>query len=775
MKKGGVLPLLLLFPVLAGIGVLTTLWSHTDKETLTYLGLDQQAFHAPSAVATAGLTAATFSPAAKPVLKVAPNLDPAVLAQHCPLAKGTWCGGYWQQQPVPAKPPPQGSKACSNPSCNGVGWCNYDTGTCTCRAGYTGDDCSLPKKRECYNMGPHKRDKNMTSGIWLHTRCAGVCDDDVGECFCPSETTYGLKPENGAAARLKARPMNNVHPKTTKEGLVVPWSWKTHSYDDVFGPDGWCNAANPKRHLDCLLDGLAGPTCSIHTEQVCMNQCSGHGECRQGFCMCDPGWYGHDCAQRKKGAHASPGDVLKARPWLKHVLQPVPAALPPSERPFRNRPFIYVYDLPPEFNAHMMQYRVDKHLCTSRVFEASNVSRFVNYAYSLETHFHELMLTSEHRTLDPNEADYFYVPVHVSCLADVIGKADKPIFPDDVPGVGMWHFRVYHMSMMMREAWKWISTNLPYWDRKKGTDHIWLMTHDEGACYAPVEIWNSVLITHWGRLDMPHGSNSSYPADDYSRERQHPSLPHGWLADSSQAHPCHDPNRHLVVPVFKPPEHYRQSIYLGGPQLPRDIFLFFRGDIGLNRPGCKYSRCTRQKLWDVLYKKKDMWLREKHVNIVFGGGQEAPGDYSNLLSRSKFCLVLTGDGWSARYEDSTSHGCIPVIIMDNTLGPFESQIDYSKFAIRIGEHHLGSIVDTLLAIPPEAVAGMQANLADAWMRFKWSSHQLVQDHVSKIMESNQIQRRADLTGPGIKWAPTGENDAFSTVMQWLFHKLEAQV
>eukprot|EP00967_Tisochrysis_lutea_P071332 scaffold94660_cov15-Tisochrysis_lutea.AAC.1 len=42
------------------------------------------------------------------------------------------------------------------------------------------------------------------------------------------------------------------------------------------------------------------------------------------------------------------------------------------------------------------------------------------------------------RTLDPNEADYFYVPVHVSCLADVIGKADKPIFPDDVPGVGMW-------------------------------------------------------------------------------------------------------------------------------------------------------------------------------------------------------------------------------------------------------------------------------------------------------------------------------------------------
>lgn len=43
---------------------------------------------------------------------------------------------------------------------------------------------------------------------------AGVCDDDVAECYCPPETTYGLKPEDGRAGRLKARPMNNVHPKT---------------------------------------------------------------------------------------------------------------------------------------------------------------------------------------------------------------------------------------------------------------------------------------------------------------------------------------------------------------------------------------------------------------------------------------------------------------------------------------------------------------------------------------------------------------------------------
>lgn len=43
--------------------------------------------------------------------------------------------------------------------------------------------------------------------------------------------------------------------------------------------------------------------------------------------------------------------------------------------------------------------------------------------------------------------------------------------------------------------------------------------------------------------------------------------------------------------------------------------------------------------------------------------EDLPGDYSELLAASIFCLVLPGDGWSARMDDATLHGCIPVIIM----------------------------------------------------------------------------------------------------------------
>jgi hypothetical protein len=128
---------------------------------------------------------------------------------------------------------------------------------------------------------------------------------------------------------------------------------------------------------------------------------------------------------------------------------------------------------------------------------------------------------------------------------------------------------------------------------------------------------------------------------------------------------------------------------------------------------CALRRCIRQKLWK-LYKDND-W-KKKHA-IWYGSYDETPGDYSELLSRSKFCLVIPGDGWSARYEDAATHGCVPVIIMDHTLGPFEALIDYSRFSIRLGEHELHKLVEVLTAVTPGRLAQLQEGLAQAWMRW----------------------------------------------------------
>ncbi len=75
----------------------------------------------------------------------------------------------------------------------------------------------------------------------------------------------------------------------------------------------------------------------------------------------------------------------------------------------------------------------------------------------------------------------------------------------------------------------------------------------------------------------------------------------------------------------------------GGEPFKRDILLFFKGDVGLNRDP-PYSRGVRQKLYKL---SKDGGWREKH-RIFILGPQEAYGQYSQLLSRSIFCLVATG-------------------------------------------------------------------------------------------------------------------------------------
>lgn len=57
---------------------------------------------------------------------------------------------------------------------------------------------------------------------------------------------------------------------------------------------GWCNVdpaeayaskVHFKEECDCKYDGLWGRFCETPVESVCINQCSGNGQCRGGFCQ----------------------------------------------------------------------------------------------------------------------------------------------------------------------------------------------------------------------------------------------------------------------------------------------------------------------------------------------------------------------------------------------------------------------------------------------------------------------------------------------------------
>jgi hypothetical protein len=549
--------------------------------------------------------------------------DAWMSSDFCKMTKGDWCKKYRSQELLPVKPPKRGDKECPN-KCSGVGNCDYDTGTCWCPAGYGGSDCSSPRKRPCWRMGEDKRDLGWTKyHEWSHSRCAGVCDDDIAMCYCPPETKHGhiAAPAGsplGTPPIKVGRPLYWCHPSSDEQGNEIKWG--AVKYPDLFGPNGWCNADISGFRCPCRIDGVVGEWCNIKVEMFCSNQCSGHGSCNMGFCKCYEGWYGNDCSKRRQGLTMEPGDELMGKPWLKNVINPVLASMDPPPFKARKRPFIYVYDTASDFNTDIIQYRIERGHCNYRNYGHGNRSDWVIYTYAVESVLIELFQTSEHRTMDPEEADFFFVPAMAGCIYDVYGWNPIPKWPADLHGP-----RPFGSANLLLNAQRWLSQKYPFFNRTKGQDHIWLMPHDEGACAAPKEIWPGIIFTHWGRMDFPHASNTNYGADNYTVRVDHAEFPGGWISHSSGTHPCYDPNKDLVIPSFKPPPHYKRTIYMGGgyhplsqKRLERTMLFFFRGDTGKNRwdPDnlCMYSRCIRQTI-SKLYKQHD-WKGK--YNALYG-------------------------------------------------------------------------------------------------------------------------------------------------------------
>lgn len=96
-------------------------------------------------------------------------------------------------------------------------------------------------------------------------------------------------------------------------------------------------------------------------------------------------------------------------------------------KPNRKRPLIYVYELPPIFNSHMLQYRLNLEDCVYRRYFADGITNNLGhtlFTYSLESAFHEMLLQSEHRTLDAENADFYFIPIYISCfMSSVVSLA----------------------------------------------------------------------------------------------------------------------------------------------------------------------------------------------------------------------------------------------------------------------------------------------------------------------------------------------------------------
>eukprot|EP00854_Cymbomonas_tetramitiformis_P002586 gene2586-3339_t len=320
---------------------------------------------------------------------------------------------------------------------------------------------------------------------------------------------------------------------------------------------------------------------------------------------------------------------------------------------------IYVYSLPPNFTTHLLPPSSYRRQSAVGLSAALLMDR---------------LLSSTHRTSDPTQADFFYVGLSTGSFLGPKGVA---------------------------EAIKYIQTKYPFWQRKRGADHIFMVADDMGSCGGDGTLAlltnKSIRLTYFGY----HGPNLGH-----NEER------------------CFHPGKDIVIPDFEAtPDFARESWEkqqtATNVSPMRNITLQFAGEI-----------------IDADVNESDVGTITKQLNVrrlVYRLHGHVPGFEIATPSQRKvnfyrmqqavFCLAPAGVTglWGQRVTMALLLGCIPVIIQDNYEQPFEEYLPYGRFAVRVKEEDVPHLPSILANISGEAQQSMQREVACVASRFYWGS------------------------------------------------------
>ncbi|XP_054159212.1 exostosin-2-like [Oppia nitens] len=135
----------------------------------------------------------------------------------------------------------------------------------------------------------------------------------------------------------------------------------------------------------------------------------------------------------------------------------------------------------------------------------------------------------------------------------------------------------------------------------------------------------------------------------------------------------------------------------------------------------------QQILKDLEAKHTDQLLVLKHdcqqngrINVtkMCNNYRDIEVNYPNILSQSVFCLILkTIFLGHPVLSDALMSGCIPVIISDEYVLPFETKIDWNRASIRVRSHLLADIMTILTSLPKQRIDEMRDQTTFLWMTY----------------------------------------------------------
>lgn len=350
---------------------------------------------------------------------------------------------------------------------------------------------------------------------------------------------------------------------------------------------------------------------------------------------------------------------------------------------------VYVYDLPSRFNSDLVH---TSHQSPSHIRDPYCDENF----YSSEVHVHHFFLNSSVRTLDPNLANFFYVPIYTTC--DLINKQ-----PNDLQRTGR----------NFRDAMTIVINNYPYWNHTDGRDHVFLFSQGFSARLTGdwTYVKNSIFLVH----------NGQFTAPEYT--------PHKDITIPPELRYYFKPiwrekDRRAIVPSEKQYlgqfggqvvdgriSDHRGSNYSGGVR--QFILTFFLGDPDYRITGVRshtyLSDMKNSKFCLAPEGKSDYFFKLSIITTEY--------DSVAYLKNCFFftncdCLAFIGSGWhpwSPRPYYAVHMGCVPVIISQVQELAFEEFLNWDSLAIWIRPSDIDNLDAILRSIPDsEVISRLQA-------------------------------------------------------------------
>ena len=333
---------------------------------------------------------------------------------------------------------------------------------------------------------------------------------------------------------------------------------------------------------------------------------------------------------------------------------------------------IYVYELPPIFNRDQVTRNA---LHPPKIWDPNCTANFYSAEYSL----HQFLLKSDYRTLDPSEADFFYVPAYSCCF--LINHQ-----PNNLTKTGIFHHKLLSH----------IRTTYPYFNRSEGRDHVWAFTQGFGPrLFGDFQkIKSGIFLVH----------NGQFTLDDFTPHKDMTIPP--------------DLTGYGFPSIYELPESKRPEkqwlAHFGGTVLPLNL---------TDERGSHYSKGVRQYIKEHFSHDKDFRITGTRVTT-----------YIKDMMSSTFCLCPEGwHAWNPRPYQAVQLGCIPVLLSDEIELAFEDVIDYSKFMLRIRPSEVGKLKSILLSVSPTEITNMQKEMERIWRLFSYGPQGLAPYMVLKMI------------------------------------------